>query len=92
MTKYIIPLEGDGTQTNPFRPKYIGSVPAIVYDVTTMTAILDPYEAKKKIQSLPIPDKQKKMFLEMIDKAVEKLEQIIAEKKKKGEQVDIIKK
>lgn len=78
---YIIPLEGDGTIENPFRPAFLEEAPpGLHYDLLNNVAIFDEERALKSIEIVK-DEKSYTVLREKIEKAVEKLRKLAEEEK-----------
>jgi len=86
MPRFIIPLEGDGSPDNPFRPAFLDEAPpGIHYDLPSGVAVFDTDGATKMVEALKVDEKTKKTLIYKINKAAKKLEKLAKEEKVKVE-------
>ena len=85
--KFIIPLEGDGSRDNPFRPAFLKEAPpGIHYDLSSGVAVFDPEAAVKAIEALKADEKTLKVLKRKIGEAEKKLKTLAKDGRVKVEE------
>ena len=87
MVKFIIPLEGDGSRDNPFRPAFLKEAPpGIHYDLPNGVAVFDPEEAMRAVEALGADEKTMKVLKRKIGEAEKKLKALAEDGKVRVEE------
>lgn len=80
--KYIIPIEGEGTTDNPFKPRFFDEAPPCIhYDLVKMVCEFDPDEAIKTIEKMNLDKDTASILKRKIRIAANKLSKLAEEGK-----------